>query len=66
MTGAVKRQPAPELSREVGAFLEMLQAERGASRNTVLAYSADLVDLQKFLTRRKQGPATADATALRA
>lgn len=66
MTGAVKRKPAPELSREVGAFLEMLQAERGASRNTVLAYSADLVDLQKFLTRRKQGPATADATALRA
>lgn len=66
MTGAVKRKPAPELSREVGAFLEMLQAERGASRNTVLAYGADLVDLQKFLARRKQGPATADATALRA
>ena len=66
MTGAVKRKPAPELAREVGAFLEMLQAERGASKNTVLAYSADLLDLQKFLTLRKQGATTADATALRA
>lgn len=66
MTGTVKRKPAPELAREVGAFLEMLQAERGASKNTVLAYSADLLDLQKFLILRKQGPTTADATALRA
>ena len=46
--------------------LEMLQAERGASKNTLLAYAADLADLQSFLSRRKQGPLTADATALRA
>jgi len=52
--------------REAGAFLEMLQAERGASRNTVLAYSADLKDLCAFLARRKQGPLDADTDALRA
>ncbi|NQW55006.1 MAG: site-specific integrase, partial [Rhodospirillales bacterium] len=44
----------------------MLQAERGASRNTLVAYGADLADLQTFLARRKQGPVAADAAALRA
>jgi integrase/recombinase XerD len=44
----------------------MLQAERGASRNTLEAYGRDLDDLQKFLARRKQKPAAADTTALRA
>ena len=60
-----KRQPV-ERSREVEAFLEMLQAERGASQNTLDAYGRDLDDLQVFLARRKQKPAAADATALRA
>ena len=55
-----------ERSREVEAYLEMLEAERGASRNTLEAYGRDLDDLAKFLARRKQKPATADATALRA
>ena len=43
-------------------FLEMLAAERGAARNTLLAYAADLADL------RAAGivPATADADSLRA
>lgn len=62
----MKRKPAFKHVREVEAFLEMLQAERGASKNTLIAYAADLADLQSFLTRRKQSPATADATALRA
>ena len=35
----------PPLSREAEAFLEMLQAERGASRNTTTAYGTDLRDL---------------------
>jgi integrase/recombinase XerD len=62
----VKRKPAPERTPEVEAFLEMLQAERGASRNTLAAYGADLDNLQAFLARRKQKPATADTDALRA
>ena len=60
-----KKQPV-ERSREVEAFLEMLEAERGASRNTLEAYGRDLDDLQKFLARRKRKPAEADAAALRA
>ncbi|MBS0519475.1 MAG: site-specific tyrosine recombinase XerD [Proteobacteria bacterium] len=44
----------------------MMSAERGASRNTQAAYSADLGDLEAFLARRKQKAADADAEALRA
>ncbi len=62
----MKKKPKPERTREVEAFLEMLQAERGASRNTLAAYAADLDDLQKFLARRRQKPAAADTEALRA
>jgi integrase/recombinase XerD len=62
----VKRNPAPARAREVEAFLEMLQAERGASKNTLLAYGADLDHLQGFLARRGQKPIAADAEALRA
>ena len=56
----MKRKPAFKHVREVEAFLEMLQAERGASKNTLLAYAADLADLQGFLARRKQSTVTAD------
>src|SRR5215472_7118037 len=63
----MKRKPSsPPLSREADAFLEMLVAERGASRNTEAAYRADLRDLEAFLRRRKQRPVTADAAALQA
>jgi integrase/recombinase XerD len=61
-----KSAPAKPLAREAEAFLEMLQAERGASRNTVAAYTADLRNLTSFLGRRKQGPRSADTDALRA
>jgi integrase/recombinase XerD len=44
----------------------MLQAERGASPNTLIAYSGDLGHLLAFLGRRKQGPRNADTNALRA
>jgi integrase/recombinase XerD len=62
----VKKKPTPPLSREAQAFVEMLTAERGASKNTEAAYTADLRTLETFLARRKQKPATADADALRA
>jgi integrase/recombinase XerD len=62
----VKKKPAPDRTREVEAFLEMLQAERGASGNTLAAYGADLDNLQTFLARRRQKPAGADTEALRA
>jgi integrase/recombinase XerD len=61
-----KKAPAPSLPREAEAFLEMLRAERGASKNTETAYSADLRHLFAFAARRKQAPLTVDADALRA
>jgi len=62
----VKKKPTTPLSREAQAFIEMLTAERGASKNTEVAYTADLKTLEAFLARRKQKPVTADADALRA
>ena len=62
----MKKKPAPDRTPEVRAFLEMLEAERGASRNTLAAYGADLDNLQIFLARRRQKPAGADTEALRA
>jgi integrase/recombinase XerD len=62
----VKKKISTPLSREAQAFIEMLTAERGASRNTEAAYGADLRNLEAFLARRKQKPLTADADALRA
>jgi integrase/recombinase XerD len=61
-----KKQSATPLSREAEAFIEMLAAERGASKNTEAAYRADLKNLEAFLARRKQKPVTANADALRA
>jgi len=42
------------------AFLEMMAAERGASRNTLAAYGADLADLSGFLGARGSGLETAE------
>ena len=44
----------------------MLAAERGAARNTLIAYERDLSDLAGFLAARGTEVARADATALRA
>jgi integrase/recombinase XerD len=52
------------MDRHIEAFLEMLQAERGAARNTVLAYRADLADFTAFAATRGQNPAGADAPTL--
>ena len=48
------------------AFLEMMAAERGASRHTLTAYGADLADLSGFLAGRGEaletvGPAEVEA-----
>jgi len=40
------------VGRHVEAFLEALAAERGAARNTLAAYAADLTDTAAFLTTR--------------
>src|SRR5260370_717461 len=61
---AVKKQPATPLSREADAFIEMLAAERCASKHTEAAYSGGLKNLEAFLARRKQKPVTASADAL--
>ena len=46
------REPAPKPapSPHVEAFLEMLSAERGATRLTLLAYQSDLADFSRYLT----------------
>src|ERR1700761_8422429 len=52
--------------RHVEAFLEMLAAERGAARNTLMAYQADLDDFALFAAARGQLPAAFDAAVLQA
>lgn len=54
------------LDRHVEAFLEMLAAERGAARNTLLAYERDLADFSAFATTRGQPVAAADGATLQA
>ena len=44
----------------------MLAAERGAARNTLLAYTADLADLAAFATARGRAVAELDGTTLSA
>jgi integrase/recombinase XerD len=50
----------------VESFLEMMSAERGAARNTLLAYAADLDAFASFAAARGQGVAAADAETARA
>ncbi len=54
------------MDRHAEAFLEMLTAERGAARNTIAAYSADLDDFAGFAASRGQKIAHADETTLHA
>jgi len=42
----------------------MLAAERGAARNTLLAYQADLDDFSRFAAGRGQSPSRCDAALL--
>lgn len=54
------------MERHVEAFLEMLAAERGAARNTLAAYEADLTDFAAFAAARGQAVAGADAATVQA
>ncbi|MGQ0483809.1 MAG: site-specific tyrosine recombinase XerD [Hyphomicrobiales bacterium] len=51
--------------RLIERFLEMMSAERGASRNTLAAYRRDLVDYGEFVARLGGAMAQADAGAIR-
>jgi integrase/recombinase XerD len=53
------------MDRHLDAFLEMLAAERGAARNTLLAYGADLADFAGFAAARGAGTAEADEALVR-
>ena len=52
------------MNRHIEAFLEMQAAERGAARNTVLAYAADLETLRAYAASNGSAPETADAALL--
>jgi integrase/recombinase XerD len=54
------------VDRHAEAFLEMLSAERGAARNTLAAYAADLADVGAFLATRGIALSAADQASLRA
>jgi integrase/recombinase XerD len=52
------------MDRHIEAFLEMLAAERGAARNTLAAYAADLADFAGHAAASGMAPAAADAAVL--
>ena len=52
------------MNRHIEAFLEMQVAERGAARNTVLAYAADLEAFRAFAAAAGASPEAADAGLL--
>jgi integrase/recombinase XerD len=52
------------MDHRVEAFLEMLAAERGAARNTLAAYQADLADFSAHAAARGIVPAAAGADAV--
>lgn len=54
------------MDRHVEAFLEMLAAERGAARNTLTAYAADLAHFAGHLAARGETPIGAGGDSLRA
>jgi len=54
------------VDRHIEAFLEMLAAERGSARNTLVAYQADLEDFASFASSHGEPPSRCDASALQA
>ncbi|HEX7390588.1 MAG TPA: tyrosine recombinase, partial [Acidiphilium sp.] len=54
------------VERHVEAFLESMAAERGAARNTILAYQADLDTFVAFCATHGTGAAHADAVLVAA
>jgi integrase/recombinase XerD len=49
------------MSSQVNIFLEMMAAERGASKNTLAAYLRDLKDFEIFMLRRNRTIESADS-----
>jgi integrase/recombinase XerD len=54
------------IERHIEAFLESMAAERGAARNTIMAYQADLDGFATFCAARGVGPAAADVAVVTA
>jgi integrase/recombinase XerD len=52
------------MNKYLESFLEMLAAERGAARNTLAAYTADLADFNAFCRAEEGEPVNADAALL--
>jgi integrase/recombinase XerD len=60
------RRPRASNETLIELFLDMIAAERGASRNTLDAYRRDLADFSADLTTTGESIATADSETLRA
>ena len=54
------------MSHLIGAFLEMMSAERGAAKNTIEAYRRDLTDYSGFVTGRGHSMLDTDRATLTA
>jgi integrase/recombinase XerD len=52
------------MDRHIESFGEMLVAERGAARNTLLAYTRDLTDFAAFAATRGERPSAASGATL--
>lgn len=65
-SAGAKQAARAGLSRHAEAFLEMLAAERGAARNTLAAYQADLEDFAGFAAAHGTPLHGADSALLRA
>jgi integrase/recombinase XerD len=63
---AARTAPKESRSSELGLFLDMLMAERGATPHTIEAYSRDISDFLAFLAAKRAKARTADADLLRA
>ncbi len=57
---------SPVTATWVSAFLETLQAERGAADNTILAYVRDLADFERYLIGSGSDFATAERSDIQA
>ncbi len=51
--------------RLIGRFLEMMSAERGAAKNSILAYGRDLEDYAAYLAAGSRDVKTSDSDAVR-
>lgn len=66
IASSIRPPEAGEGARLIDQFLEMMSAERGASRNTIEAYRRDLNEYLSFLTGRGSTARTANTETVRA